>query len=88
MSRGNLSTRLEKLEASARSGPSGRCPECGLPPDGPGRIVLIDDGTPAEGFPDDPEERCSRCDRPLWCVLRLVYDEEGRGDTYWLNAQA
>ena len=36
----------------------GRCPECGLTPDGPGRIVLIgDDGTPAEGFPDDPEER-------------------------------
>ena len=55
------------------------CPECGLPPEGPGCIVLINDGTPAEGFPDDPEERCSRCGRPLWCVIRLVYDEEGEG---------
>jgi hypothetical protein len=27
------------------------------------------------------------CDRPLWCVIRLVYDEEGRGDTYWLNVR-
>ena len=79
MSRGNISSRLEKLEASARSGPSGRCQECGLPPDGPGRIVLIDDGTPAEGFPDDPEERCELCGRPLWCMIRLVYGEEGEG---------
>jgi hypothetical protein len=79
MSRGNLHRRLGKLEDSARSGPSGRCQECGLPPDGPGRIVFIDDGTPAEGFPDDPGERCSRCDRPLWCVVRLVYEEEGEG---------
>ena len=80
MSRGNLHRRLEKLEASACRAASGRCRECGLPPDGPGRIVLIDDGTPAEGFPDDPEERCSRCGRPLWCVLRIVYDDtEGGG---------
>ena len=57
----------------------GRCPECGLTPEGPGRIVLIDDGTPAEGFPDDPGERCSRCGHPLWCVVRLVY--ESGGDT-------
>jgi hypothetical protein len=79
VSRGNISSRLEKLEASARSGPSGRCPECGLPPHGPGRIALIHDGTPAEGFPDNPGERCSRCDRPLWCVIRVIYDEEGEG---------
>ncbi len=39
----------------------------------------IDDGTPAEGFPDDPGERCSRCDRPLWTVLNIIYDEEGGG---------
>src|SRR5688500_1890874 len=32
MSRGDLHRRLEKLQASARSGPSGRCPECGLWP--------------------------------------------------------
>ncbi len=79
MSRGNVQSRLERLEASARSGPSGRCPECGLGLEEPWRIVLIDDGTPAEGFPDDPAERCSRCGRALWCVIRLVYDEEGEG---------
>jgi hypothetical protein len=66
---------LRQLERRGR----GSCQECGLPPDGPGRIVLIDDGTPAEGFPDDPGGRCERCGRPLWCVVRLVYEEEGEG---------
>ena len=67
---------LRRLE---RRGPR-PCPECGLSPDEPGRIALIDDGTPAEGFPDDPEERCERCGRPLWCVIRIVYvDAEGGG---------
>ena len=73
----SVERRLKRLEKErARHSP---CPECGLPPDGPGRIVLIDDGTPAEGFPDDPKERCSRCDRPLWCVIHVLYDEEGEG---------
>jgi hypothetical protein len=66
---------LRRLERRGR----GPCPECGLTPDGPRHIVVIDDGTPAEGFPDDPGERCSRCGRPLWCVIRLVYEEEGEG---------
>ena len=79
MSRSNVSSRLEKLEASAHGGPSGRCQECGLPPDGPGRIVVYEDGTPAEGFPDDPAERCSRCDRPLWYVIHVLYGEEREG---------
>ena len=65
--------RLRRLEGRMQGG---RCPECGLSPEGPGRIVLIDDGTPAEGFPDDPGERCGR---PLWCVIHLLYDEEGEG---------
>jgi len=69
--------RLRRLEERSRGG---RCQECGLSPDKPGRIVLIDDGTPAEGFPDDPEERCERCGRPLWCVIRIVYDDAPRGE--------
>jgi ribosomal protein L37E len=77
MSRGNLHDRLEKLEASAWRAASGRCRECGLPPDGPGRIVAYEDGTPAVGFPDDPAERCERCGRYLWCVIHIIYDEEG-----------
>ena len=68
--------RLRRLEGRMQGG---RCPECGLTPDGPGRLALIDDGTPAEGFPDDPEERCSRCGRPLWCVINIIYGEEGEG---------
>jgi len=85
-----INSRLRRLEERTRGG---RCPECCLPPDGPGYIVLIDDGSPEEGFPDDPEERCARCGRRLWCVIEVVYEspgdtEGGGGDTYWLNAQA
>jgi hypothetical protein len=64
--------RLRRLEGRMQGG--GRCPECGLPPDGPGRIVLIDDGTPAEGFPDNPGERCGSCGKPLWTVIRIEYE--------------
>lgn len=70
----SLESRLRRLE-DRRYG--GRCPECGLPPDGPGRIVLVDDGSPREGFPDDLGERCGRCGRRLWCVIEVVYDSSG-----------
>jgi hypothetical protein len=50
----------------------GRCPECGLPPDGPGYIVLIDGERLERSFDGDPDERCSRCGRYLWCVIRVV----------------
>ena len=69
--------RLRRLEGRMMQG--GRCPECGRWPHEPGHFAIIDDGTPAEGFPANPAERCSRCDRPLWCVVRLVYEEEGEG---------
>ena len=69
--------RLRRLEGRMQGG---RCPECGLTPEGLGRFALIHDGTPAEGFPDDPGERCERCGRPLWCVICIVYDDaEGEG---------
>ena len=72
-----IKTRLLRLEERRRGG---RCGACGRPPDGPGRTVLIDDGIPAEGFPDDSEERCERCGRRLWCVIEVVYeDAEGGG---------
>jgi hypothetical protein len=75
--------RLKRLEKErARQSP---CPECGLPPDRPGEIVLIHDGTPAEGFPDDPHERCKNCGRALWCVINIVYDSpetQGEGTSY------
>jgi hypothetical protein len=80
MSRGSIYTRLERLEASARSGPSGRCPECGLPPHGPGHIVLFGEAAPRQTLPDDPEERCGSCSRPLWCVLQVLYVDTEGGD--------
>jgi hypothetical protein len=82
--RGTVGFNRRTLRRLERRGPL-PCPECGLSPDEPGRIVVIDDGTPAEGFPDDPEERCpeercERCGRSLWCVIHIVYDDaEGGG---------
>ncbi len=80
----SINSRLRRVEATSRKG-SGRCGKCGLPPDGPGYTVLIDDGSPEEGFPNNPEERCSRCGRRLWCVIEVVYDSPGdteRGGGY------
>jgi hypothetical protein len=75
MSRGNISSRLEKLEASTRSGPSGRCPECGLRPQDNGYIV-VDDNDPAGHIP----EVCPECGRSTKIHIRVVYEgEEGEG---------
>jgi hypothetical protein len=52
-----------------------RCPECGLPPHGPGRIVTV------EGDPDhDPQERCSECGRFLWTTILIVYEDSEGSD--------
>ena len=76
MSRGNISSRLEKLEASARSGPSGRCLECGLRPQDNGYIVVDDD--PAGHIP----EVCPECKRSTKIHVRVVFEgEEGERDT-------
>ena len=83
MSRGNISSRLEKLEASARSGPSGRCPECGLAAGEQRPFAVIEQGVPWKGSPDDPHECCVRCGLQLYTVIEVVYDspagEEGEG---------
>jgi hypothetical protein len=80
---GSIESRLRRLEERGRGG---RCPECGLPPDGPGYIVLMNQARPEESFKGDPEERCVRCGRYLYFVIRVVYDspdEEGGGGYRW-----
>jgi len=69
-----VKSRLRRVEAAARGG---RCDSCGLPPGGPGHIVLRDNGLPGEGFPNDPGERCGRCGRSLWCMIEVVYEDAG-----------
>jgi hypothetical protein len=72
-----IKNRLTRLEEHIRGG---RCQECGLLPDGQGYIVLIDEKRPEESFDGDPDERCGRCGRYLWCVTKVVYDgAEGDG---------
>ena len=64
-----INSRLRRVETNARKGRAGRCPECGLPPDGTGRIVLIDEGDPERSFQSDPEECCQECGRRLYFVI-------------------
>jgi hypothetical protein len=74
MSRGSVSSRLERLEASARSGLSGRCTECGLGPRETGYIVLCGND-PAEHLP----EVCPECGRSTKIRIKVVY-EGGEGE--------
>jgi DNA-directed RNA polymerase subunit RPC12/RpoP len=69
-----IDSRLRRLEEQGR-----RCPECGLPPDGPREIAVINEEHPEESFDGDPEERCPRCGRSLYTVIRVVYSDEGEG---------
>ena len=62
MARG-IRSRIEGLEADLVGG---RCPECGLPPDGPN--YTVDRG---EELPEDPDEECPRCGRRLWWVVEV-----------------
>jgi hypothetical protein len=68
---GSIDSRLRRLEDEGRCGP---CPECNLPPDGPGYIVLIDETRPEKRFQGDPDERCGLCGRLLYQVIRVVRD--------------
>jgi hypothetical protein len=81
---GSIDRRLRRLEQQGR-----RCPECGLTPSEHGRPVAVYESDPGRAFDGDPEERCGRCGRPLYTVLRVVYDEEaGEGGSYWPHAPA
>jgi len=76
MSRGNLSSRLERVEAFARSGPSGgRCQACGLRPQDKGYIVLCGND-PQAHLP----EVCPKCQRATKIHIHFIYEgEEGEG---------
>ena len=66
----SIGARLRRLEDRTHGG---RCPECGLSPDGPGRIVYIDEKDPERSFRGDTGERCGRCGRRLYFVIEVVY---------------
>jgi hypothetical protein len=70
---GSIGSRLKRLEGRGR----GSCPECGLSPDGHRRIAVIYDEDPEKGFQGDPNEKCNRCGRPLYTVIRVVYEDAG-----------
>ena len=65
-----INSRIRRPERHAARG--GRCSECGLPPDGPGRIVY-------DHIPEGEPEFCPECGRSLWCVVKVVYDDEEGG---------
>jgi hypothetical protein len=70
-----IKSRLRRAEAAARKGSCGRCQACGLPPDGPGYIVLCGND-PAEHIP----EVCPECGRTTKTHIRVAYEgEEGEG---------
>ena len=79
-----IKSRLRRIESASRR--YHQCPECGFAPNVPGRIVVVGEGF-GEVDEHDPEERCDRCGRYLWCVIRVVYedagDTEGGGDYRW-----
>ena len=77
---GSIDSRLRRLEEQGH-----RCPECGLTPDGSsaGRIAVINEEHPDKSFDGNPDERCDRCGRSLYTVIRVVYGEQGgRGVSY------
>lgn len=71
----SIENRLKRLE-----GQRWPCPECGLTPKEHGRLAVVYPGEPDKGFRGDASERCGRCGRYLYTVLRVVYEgEEGEG---------
>ena len=65
-------SRLRKVEQKSRS--EMRCAECGLSPDGKGRIIFSDQAGPSV----DLDERCIKCGRPLFFVIEVGSAEEGK----------
>jgi hypothetical protein len=70
-----IKSRLRRVEASARKGPTGRCQGCGLRPHDKGYIVAYGND-PAPHIP----EACPECGRSTKVHIRVVYEgEEGGG---------
>jgi len=71
----SIQARLGRLEERGV-----RCPECGLAPDERRKVAVVYEEEPERSFDGDPAERCGRCGRFLYTVLRVVYDDaEGGG---------
>ena len=68
----SIESRLRRLEERRRGD---ACPDCGLPPDGYGYMVVINEERPEASFQGDTEERCGSCGRHLYTVIRVVYGE-------------
>jgi len=73
---GSIDSRLRRLEDSEAGD---RCPACGLTPDEHGRPVAVYPGEPDKGFQGDTGERCGRCGRNLYTVLRVLRDADRGG---------
>jgi hypothetical protein len=72
-----IKSRLRHLEEHIRGG---RCQECGLSPDERRKIAVVYEEDSQRSFQGDPYEQCVNCGRPLWCVLRVVYEDAGGND--------
>ena len=72
-----IKNRLTRLEEHIRGG---RCQECGLSPDEWRKIAVVYEEDPQRSFQGDPYEQCVNCGLPLWCVLRVVYEDAEDND--------
>jgi ribosomal protein L37E len=68
---GSIDSRLRRLEDSEAGN---RCPACGLASDEHRPIAAVYAEEPDKGFRGDTDERCGRCGRNLYTVLRVVRD--------------
>jgi rubrerythrin len=63
-----LNDRLRRLENRTEAK---RCPECRLPPDDPGYIVIQD------GKESRQQEWCPECGRPKFFIIEVVEEDGG-----------
>jgi hypothetical protein len=66
----SVESRLRRLEERRRSGP---CHRCKLSPDGPGYLTI-------DHIPEGAQQNCPGCGRPLWTVIKIVYEDDASED--------